>query len=742
MDTVFEIIGWLSIPLTLLSVGYMVLTWRREQRLSARSLWTPVVVSLVSLVLYVGLIGLDPSPLRSWLPFIGALVLGLALGGRARAEVHDGVVTASRNPWSFLAWGASFAATQFVALLAPGSTEAMLTVLFAATGLTVGEQLALVSARADRLGGVRAAGSAAAAVLIVVVLGAVMAPRAEAADTQVDLGDIAGMRMDDDVEVAPSLSGVGVAIKGTPSGTYSGPSIDVTIENTTGDTLRVRVPVGTKLYPADAGVQTMLTAGNEVIVVPPGATVSQTIEAYCGEPHDRQPYDSDTFTVGERVTGPILDSLEAISERTDDIHDPESPLDPASVQTKVVWSRLAPDEYPPPAEDDPTRSLFDAKPAGPTEEETGKAGAATTGVAIGGAVLSKRPARGGRRRGGAEPSGTGATKEKGPAWTEKPPPTADDALETVKEGVEKLEEKVEEVKEGVEQAREKVDEVKETARGVRRDWRKRRQHLDKLKRRGRKQINQFIQYQKDRAKAAAAAVLERPLTVGGGDAAAAYVPATGSAGARVGDTVVGLDKTTGTLHLESSALKGSFNRKTNEGFLGAKDGSFSAVMERGGAYIEAKGRTRTTRMLLSRSGRTKNVLFAQEGGPRKQLYTLTDGPQVRELTRMSGKRTDTFRLEPTLSFSREQPGMRLSVSRDPAGFSGSFEQQRTARIFGEKFDVSRGLGFSGGEYHPRVGLGRRFIARPFGARIPLEAKVVGVGGPGSHTVSTIGIRLR
>ena len=157
MNTAFEIIGWLSIPLTLVSVIYMVVTWRRQRRLSSWSLWTPILVALLALWAYVALIDLDPSPLRTWLPFLGLLVAGLYLGHNSKLELHDGDVSAARNPWSFLVWVASFTITQLVALLAPGSAEAMLSLLFAATGLTIGEQLALVASRTNVLGAARRA---------------------------------------------------------------------------------------------------------------------------------------------------------------------------------------------------------------------------------------------------------------------------------------------------------------------------------------------------------------------------------------------------------------------------------------------------------------------------------------------------------------------------------------------------------------------------------------------------------
>ena len=413
MDTVFTIIGWLSIPVTVLSVIYMVVTWRRQHRLSSWSLWAPILVSVAALLVYVGLIGVDPSPVRGWLPFFVAIGLGLWLGHSTAVELSEGAPLAARNSWSFLVWAGSFTATQLVALLAPGSTEAMLSLLFAATGLTVGEQLALVSTRANVLGAARRAGAAAAAVFVVVVaFGAMTSPRTgTAADIDTTLGKVAGVTTNDGYTTDPR-PGVAVDIKGTPEGTYSGPSLDVTIANDTADTLKVRVPVGTKLYPDNAGTQTMLTAGNEVIVVPPGEVVTKRIQAYCGEPHDGPPSDRDTFTVGETETGRTQRSLEAILENQDEILDPSTGLTTTDAQ-RVVWTNRFPEEYEPLDESDPAYKLYEPKPSGPSSEESGKAGGAASAIVVAPAALT------GRSKGGGKGRAAGAGKQPEPGSYEE-----------------------------------------------------------------------------------------------------------------------------------------------------------------------------------------------------------------------------------------------------------------------------------------------------------------------------------
>lgn len=710
MDTVFEIIGWLSIPLTLLSVIYMVVTWRRQRRLSSRSLWVPILVSAVALLVYVGLIGLDPSPVTTWLPFLVAVGVGVFIGHGTPVEFVDGAAVAARNPWSFLVWAGSFTATQLVALLAPGSTEAMLSLLFAATGLTVGEQLALVSTRSNVLGAARRAATAAAAVFVVAVaFGAIMSPRTgRAAEVDLTLGEVAGMTMNDGFETDPR-AGVKVDITGTPEGTYSGPSIDVTIANDTADTLRIRVPVGTKLYPANVATQTMLTAGNEVIVVPPGQVVTKRIQAYCGEPHDGVPTTADTFTVGETETGPTQRTLEAITEHQDEILDPSSGLTTFDAQ-RIVWMRRVPEEYEPLDESDPAYKLYDPEPTGPTSEQSGKAGGSAGGVALVGAAGTARSANGNKRRDDA------GTKPKPKAGSyEEFSKLMDEYLddETGAKSDPKPETKPE-TKSKSESGAEPVPEKPAPEKPAQED-----------------------EHSGGGAGPDSQTQADKQLTVG----PLSHVPGTKKVTYQSGDTKLSYDKATKTGTAENEKFTASYDDTNNRGRLRKKDGSATIDTHRGGGEGEFKGKNKTTTIKASRDGTTKTVHYLQKrkgGGTTEAYVKLT--PAGNDLSYENGPDKVTVKTRAgSASVRHEHPGGHAEVRHGQGGTSLSYQQRLRDKF--ERTKVTVGFEYDSGLTKPSLEVQHDFDLRiNRRLRVPMTATVRGVGGPGSNVVTTVGVR--
>jgi|GEM_PF-5037483 len=124
---------------------------------------------------------------------------------------------------------------------------------------------------------------------------------AQAAD--VDLDSV----LDGDV---PGLS---VHVRGT--GGYSGLCMGGDFVNDTGQTITVRVPVGLRLVPPEGmeGVQTMVTAGAEMLVIPPGHSSHQFV-AYCSEAHDAGPGGVAGFTNGGYVDAELMRVLRRIAE--------------------------------------------------------------------------------------------------------------------------------------------------------------------------------------------------------------------------------------------------------------------------------------------------------------------------------------------------------------------------------------------------------------------------------------------
>ncbi len=124
---------------------------------------------------------------------------------------------------------------------------------------------------------------------------------AHAADYDADLGDV----------LDGNLPGVTVRVDGT--GGWYGQCMGGAFVNDTGATIRVRVPIGMRLVPPDEGVQTMVTAGGEILEIPPGES-SQPFVAFCSEMHDAPPSASGDFQNGGFVERDLMAVLQRIAD--------------------------------------------------------------------------------------------------------------------------------------------------------------------------------------------------------------------------------------------------------------------------------------------------------------------------------------------------------------------------------------------------------------------------------------------
>ncbi|MBN1369594.1 MAG: hypothetical protein JW954_05100 [Dehalococcoidaceae bacterium] len=108
-----------------------------------------------------------------------------------------------------------------------------------------------------------------------------------------------------------NVPGFSAQVSGSGHGWY-GDSLRVYFNNSTTQKLRVKIPVGLRLVPANSNVQTMYTAGGEVFEVPEGES-SYVFKAFCGEKHDSAPGVSDNFSPGGFAEGELMQTLKNIS---------------------------------------------------------------------------------------------------------------------------------------------------------------------------------------------------------------------------------------------------------------------------------------------------------------------------------------------------------------------------------------------------------------------------------------------
>lgn len=144
MDIVFKTLGFLSIPLLIISIILMVRSLKKERTITIRSLFLQVIIGIVLLITYATLLNINPPTAWS-----GALIgIGLLIGGlQSRTialTVREKSVLGKRPVWFLVIWGISFTITQLLALFGRGDIASYgLLTIYLSTGLTVGANMGL-----------------------------------------------------------------------------------------------------------------------------------------------------------------------------------------------------------------------------------------------------------------------------------------------------------------------------------------------------------------------------------------------------------------------------------------------------------------------------------------------------------------------------------------------------------------------------------------------------------------------
>lgn len=147
MDVLFVIIGWLSIPVVLVTVFLMISALKNEQIVRSGQLLLLVVISIAILLVYEWVLEAERS---SW---SGYLALGGALAGGWVATTIDlriagGEVYATRTYWYLGLWALTYSFAQLVALgVVPADVGTGLASMYLATGVAVGLNLVLWNRR-------------------------------------------------------------------------------------------------------------------------------------------------------------------------------------------------------------------------------------------------------------------------------------------------------------------------------------------------------------------------------------------------------------------------------------------------------------------------------------------------------------------------------------------------------------------------------------------------------------------
>nr|MDJ0499244.1 hypothetical protein [Acidimicrobiia bacterium] len=299
MDVVIRIASGLLLLLSVAALVLAILFVRRETRIVIRRDVVRLIIAAATVLVMNAVLDIATPAWTIALAIVLGGGLGVLQGRQLTVRTEGDRMYAQRTVWGVAAWGTGTVLLQLAGVInRAGLANIGLAAGFfgAATvaGMLVGRNLAVNEARRSV--------TPATAVLLVLALGA----GSGLADSgqEHDIRDV----------FKGDVTDVSVQIRGT--GSYYGDSIRLDITNRSGRTVWVRVPAGLKLVPGNSGAQTMITAGGEVVEVPPTPGEPQTdyIKAFCGEMNDSIPSSSEVFTPGDLVDDQMLRTIERIQD--------------------------------------------------------------------------------------------------------------------------------------------------------------------------------------------------------------------------------------------------------------------------------------------------------------------------------------------------------------------------------------------------------------------------------------------
>jgi hypothetical protein len=145
MEIVFQILGYLSIPMLLLSLFAMVKSLNRQRPIIPRGLLIQLGISIVFLVVYSLLLNVSPPTILSY----GLMGTGITFGSfwsrTTKLSIKKGAVYGKRSIWYMAIWVLSIAITQTLAMTSTQELVAYgLSTIYLTTGIAIGTNLRLL----------------------------------------------------------------------------------------------------------------------------------------------------------------------------------------------------------------------------------------------------------------------------------------------------------------------------------------------------------------------------------------------------------------------------------------------------------------------------------------------------------------------------------------------------------------------------------------------------------------------
>lgn len=165
LDVVLRAIGFLSVPMLVVSIVFMIKNLRRAHPVRPKGLALQTATPLAVFVVYALLLSLDPPKLASGVLLMVGLGLGIVSSMTTHLGLERGQVIGQRNIWYLVAWAVTFSITQLLAVFARSEYAAWgFTTLYFSLGLTLGTNGTLLVRRDRILSGAEPATAAPAAV--------------------------------------------------------------------------------------------------------------------------------------------------------------------------------------------------------------------------------------------------------------------------------------------------------------------------------------------------------------------------------------------------------------------------------------------------------------------------------------------------------------------------------------------------------------------------------------------------
>lgn len=280
------------IGLFVVGVLVQVLTYRKEKAVKPRRIMISQAAAFLSMAIFSLITMRPPGPIW-WVVLLsvgfgGGIVYGSFVKVRQGA---NGVSMSYTLPW-LLTWGALMTITQLSAV----TFRTVPVIIYGLAILNLGVNIGM---NARILLDYRTVAAIATAGLALAVLVG-LTPSAEAQEGyDTALPEVMNGEVD------------GLSVEVLGAGGISGDCIQTVFDNQTGESVKVLIPLGTRLLPESPKTQIMVTAGNELLEVTPG-TSEHLVKGFCSLRSSSSPPSGERFSFYEMADEDLIETLRNI----------------------------------------------------------------------------------------------------------------------------------------------------------------------------------------------------------------------------------------------------------------------------------------------------------------------------------------------------------------------------------------------------------------------------------------------